>query len=291
MIKSMTGYGKSTFAVNNKNYTIEIKSLNSKQIDINTKIPPDLRAKELILRNLINKTLQRGRVDLYIEFEYFEQETIHQINTEAVKNYYNQITAITRELNIKNDNELLSTILRLPETFKKEKTDLDETEWNAIEKNIGKALEMLNNYRLHEGKALQKDINNRIQYIHGQIEAINEFEESRIIRIRERLAKELEAYINQEKIDSERFEQEIIYYTEKLDITEEKVRLSNHCKYFLKTLEEDTPVGRKLSFICQEILREINTLGAKANDANIQEVIVKMKDELEKVKEQVMNVL
>lgn len=291
MLISMTGYGKASCQVGNQRYNVEIKSLNSKQTDILLKLPQLLKEKELQIRNEIANRLSRGKIDVYFEIEKHEEDLGSVINPTIVKNYYTQLKKITSELNINNDDQLLSIIMRLPEILSKEKLELKEEDWKTISEAINSAIDSLIDYRIQEGKALQEDIIARINEIIDLIKAIEIFEPNRLTTIRNKINKSLNDTLSFESIDKDRFEQEMIYYFEKLDINEEKVRLKKHCDTFLLSIKEEEPVGKKLGFIAQEITREINTIGSKANDYDIQNTVIKMKDEIEKVKEQLMNVL
>jgi uncharacterized protein (TIGR00255 family) len=291
MIKSMTGYGKSIAETPQRKITIEIKSLNSKQMDLNSKIPWLYKEKELEIKSLISVKLDRGKIDLSIFCDNLDDEYIPAINKPIVKNYYNQLKEISEELNLDLNEHILSTILRLPETLKTEKHELDEEEWAFVKSQLIEAINMLDLYRIEEGNALEKDIRNNVARIVSSLENIETFEEGRIKKVREKLLSILNENVNSENIDKNRFEQELIFYLEKFDINEEKVRLKKHCEYFLESLETPSPNGKILSFITQEIGREINTIGSKANDASIQKLVVMMKDDLEKIKEQTLNVL
>jgi uncharacterized protein (TIGR00255 family) len=291
MIKSMTGYGKSIAETPQKKITIEIKSLNSKQLDLNSKIPWLYKEKELDIKSLISQKLERGKIDLSVFCDNLDDENIPVINKSIVKNYFNQLKEISGELNLDLNEHILSTILRLPESLKTEKHELDDEEWELIKRQLIEAINMLDIYRIEEGKALEKDLRNNLGRIISSLVSIESFEEGRIKKVREKLMAILNENINSENIDKNRFEQELIFYLEKFDINEEKVRLKKHCEYFLESLETPSPNGKILSFITQEIGREINTIGSKANDASIQKLVVMMKDDLEKIKEQTLNVL
>ncbi|MFW6221992.1 MAG: YicC/YloC family endoribonuclease [Bacteroidota bacterium] len=290
MIQSMTGYGRSVCKIGENQYSIEIKSLNHKQIDIGIKIPPYLREKEMIIRDLLLLHLQRGKIELYIGKESTEEGELY-INKQIVKGYYRQLEDISGELNITQQEPLLSAILKLPDVITKQSPQLEKEEWNKISESIEEAIQMLIEHRKDEGKAMEKDIRGRVRFIKEHIQEICKFEPRRIEKIRDRIRKSLNEFLDVTKNDNERLEQEIIYYIEKLDINEEKVRLENHCEYFSEILNLDEPVGKKLNFIAQEMLREINTIGSKASDSDIQKIVITMKDELEKAKEQIMNVL
>jgi len=291
MIQSMTGYGKATCDLENKKVTIEIKSLNNKQLDINFKVPFLYREKEPELRNNITKQLQRGKVDVFIYQEVLQSENVTKINPDIVKDYYEQIYNIAYDLNLKLSEQIFSSIIRLPDSLKTESQEMDEKEWAVINKCFSEAIKNLKEHRQQEGAVLEKDIIKRVKQILNYLTGIKKFEKNRIDNIKSKIVKGLETSddINIE-FDKNRLEQELIYYIEKIDITEEKVRLKNHCDYFLENIQSKDSIGKKLGFITQEIGREINTIGSKANDFNIQKLVVQMKDELEKVKEQIMNI-
>ena len=291
MIKSMTGYGKTEFEVENKKISIEIKALNSKQLDLNSRIPVLLRNKEFNLRKKISGELTRGKIDFNIFVEYIGTESSSTINEGAIINYYNQLSDLQKKLGVPVTEKTISTIMRFPDTLKTETKKLDEEEYKEISDHLTEVLEHVNQFRIQEGKALDKDIRSHIIQIQKLLEDIAPFESQRIETIKENLLSSLNNSGIKDQIDKDRFDQEIVFYLDKLDINEEKVRLANHCLYFLKTLDCNSPVGKKLGFISQEIGREINTLGSKANDSNIQHIVVQMKDALEKVKEQMLNVL
>lgn len=291
MIKSMTGYGKSVAETPQKKITIEIKSLNSKQFDLNARLPWLYREKENEIRNLISQRLDRGKIDLIISFDSMETEAVPVINKSVVKNYYNQIKELAGEIGIHSDGDLLSTILKFPDALRTEKPELQEEEWNLVTEKLIESIDQLNNYRIEEGKSIESDLRSCIARITGMLDEIRNFEGERIIRIREKLNASLLDNFNRENIDQNRFEQELIFYLEKLDINEEKVRLRNHCDYFTEKMDSPPPNGKILNFITQEIGREINTIGSKANDSSIQKLVVMMKDDLEKIKEQTLNVL
>jgi uncharacterized protein (TIGR00255 family) len=291
MIKSMTGYGKSIAETPLKKITIEIKSLNSKQLDVNTKLPWQYKEKEPEMKSIISQKLDRGKIDLSIFFDILDDENIPVINTSVVKKYFYQMKEISEELNLDLNEHILSTILRLPETLKTEKSELTEDEWELIKKQLLESINMLDLYRIEEGNALEKDLRNNLGRIISSLDSIEPFEEGRIKKVREKLLSILNENVNSENIDKDRFEQELIFYLEKFDINEEKVRLRKHCEYFIETLNTPPPNGKILNFISQEIGREINTIGSKANDASIQKLVVMMKDDLEKIKEQSLNVL
>jgi uncharacterized protein (TIGR00255 family) len=292
MIKSMTGFGKTEFEVGNKKITLEIKSLNSKQLDINTRIPAMYREKDIEIRRLISEMLTRGKVDFALYLDNLGTESTSRINAAIVKNYYSQLTAIHAELGLEINETIMDSIMRLPETVKMVYDELDETEWLVVRENLVKSLEDLNRFRDQEGLALKADIEANIANILDLLKQVEPFENQRMENVKTKIMDSLDALQLNGNLDKNRFEQELIYYMEKLDINEEKVRLANHCSYFTETMMDETePSGRKLGFIAQEIGREINTLGSKANESNLQRIVVQMKDNLEKIKEQVLNVL
>ena len=286
MIYSMTGYGKVVLELNSKTVRIEIKSLNSKSLDLNVRMPNDYRPKELELRKIIGSRLKRGKIDVsfYVDIEKAKNPT--KINTPIVKNYMDQLSNISgggRNL------DLLRMAIKMPDSISAEKEEIDEQEWSLIISGAEDALNKIENYRKDEGKALYSDFSNRLNNIKSLLKKAVEIDPERIKKVRERLTKSVLEL--KEKIDQNRFEQELIYYIEKLDINEEKIRLDNHLDYFFKTLNQNQSNGKKLGFIAQEIGREINTIGSKANYAPMQKIVVQMKDELEKIKEQLLNVL
>ena len=288
----MTGFGKATLELENKKISIEIKSLNSKQLDINTRMPNLYKEKDLVIRNEIKNKLERGKVELSIFIESVGTDKETKINKPIVEGYYKQLNELAQNLGIDIDKEpLLQTIVKLPDALKVEYQELDEEEWNLIFEGFKTALTEIMNFRSQEGKALQNDIFARIKNIENLLAEVPQFEDNRIETVRTRINDNLRDFVEKQNVDKNRFEQEIIYYLEKLDITEEKVRLANHCKYFIETSNAGNSEGKKLGFIAQEIGREINTLGSKANDSNIQKIVIDMKDELEKIKEQLLNVL
>jgi uncharacterized protein (TIGR00255 family) len=291
MLKSMTGFGKSVIEIENKKYIIEIRSLNSKLPDVNIKIPVFLRNKELSVRNQISKALERGKIDMVINFEANGTSNNFVINKDVVENYHKQLLMLNDKLNINSSGNLLEIIMRMPDTMKIEETEISESEWKTIENSVDKALAELNDHRENEGKALETDITGRVRLILEMAESTDVIEEARIKNIRGRLKQNLMEHFENNEYDINRFEQEMIFYLEKIDITEEKVRLKNHCMYFLEIVNNEQSQGKKLGFICQEIGREINTLGSKANDSDLQKIVINMKDELEKIKEQLLNIL
>lgn len=286
----MTGYGKAECEFPRKKITIEIKSLNSKQLDINTRLPNIYKAKDIEIRKLIAEKLVRGKVEMSLYFEQMGEETNASINQAVVKNYYEQLMSVYNDLGLAPGENMIHTIMRMPDAVKVGYDELDEEEWEMIADKINEALDSLNQFREQEGQSLEDDLRNQVAIILQLKEEVTPFEDERIDRIKSRISDALKDIKNNVQNDPNRFEQELIFYLEKLDINEEKVRLSNHCKYFLETLEEDTP-GKKLAFISQEIGREINTMGSKANHAEIQKLVIRMKEALEKIKEQSLNAL
>ncbi|WP_420321122.1 YicC/YloC family endoribonuclease [Flagellimonas sp.] len=285
MIQSMTGFGKHVVQLPSKKITIELKSLNSKNLDINARIPQFYREKELELRKMIADVLVRGKVDFGLYVEITGEETTAEVNQGVVKKYMQQLANITDG----DDLKLLELALRMPDTMKTEKGDIDETEYEAIKKAMKEALSEITNFRNEEGKVLETDFLGRLKKLNELLGEVKNMDPERLDTIRERLEKAV-ADLKVE-LDENRFEQELIYYLEKYDITEEKVRLANHLDYFESTLNSNDSNGKKLGFIAQEIGREINTIGSKANYAPMQQLVVQMKDELEKIKEQMLNVL
>lgn len=288
MIQSMTGFGKHTVELPNKKITIEIKTLNSKNLDLNARMPSQYREKELSLRNKISKSLQRGKVDFSLYAEVTGEETSSMINAVVVKNYISQLRAIP-ETGRKDDVELLKMAIRLPDALKTEREEVEEDEFTAIEEGVENALQEVTRYRLDEGKALEQDFVLRINNIKKILSEIIAIDPQRVEAVKERLRKGIADL--KESVDENRFEQELVYYIEKYDITEEKIRLENHLSYFTESLNSSDSNGKKLAFIGQEIGREVNTIGSKSNFAPMQKLVVEMKDELEKIKEQLLNVL
>jgi uncharacterized protein (TIGR00255 family) len=287
----MTGYGKAIAETPQKKITIEIKSLNSKQLDLNTKLPWLYREKEPEIRNIISQRLDRGKIDFSIFCDMLDNEVVTVINKSAVRNYYNQFKEIAAELKIDLDDQIFTAIMKLPDTLKTEKPDMSEAEWEIVRTQIIESVTMLDLYRIEEGNSIMADLKKCIGKILSLLDTVQTFETGRITKIREKLMSLLDENLGSEKVDKNRFEQEIIFYLEKYDINEEKVRLKTHCDYFIETINTSAPNGKILNFIAQEIGREINTIGSKANDASIQKLVVMMKDELEKIKEQTLNVL
>ena len=289
MLKSMTGFGKAECLLPAKKLTIEIKALNSKQIDTSTRLPAIYKEKDLMIRQMISRELERGKIECIFYYEMMEGAAA-SINTGVVKDYIGQLSQIREELQLENA-DLLSTVMRLPDTVISEKADKIDEEWEQISKALSEAIGEVNKFRIQEGTALEKDLREGIEQIQSLQKGIAPFEEERIVKLKERIRGNLDELGNGNEIDENRFEQEILFYLEKLDINEEQVRLTNHLDYFLEILQKGSPNGKKLGFISQEIGREINTLGSKANHSEIQRIVVNMKDELEKIKEQLLNVL
>jgi len=291
MIQSMTGFGKAVCELPNKKINIEIKSLNSKQLDLNTRLPNLYREKEIEIRSLLGKKLSRGKIDLSFYVEAATSDKITKVNQQVIANYYEQLQQVASNLKLDKSTDFLKVIMPLPDTVKIELAELDEEEWKAITVTLNEAISDIIDFRSREGSALEADIKQRITLIGQLLKEVPNYESQRIEKIKTRIRENLEELGQSNKIDENRFEQEIIFYLEKLDVTEEKVRLNNHLDYFMETMESGPSVGKKLGFITQEIGREINTLGSKANDADLQKIVIRMKDELEKIKEQILNVL
>ncbi|MDR0430885.1 MAG: YicC family protein [Tannerellaceae bacterium] len=290
MIQSMTGFGKVTAELPTKKVTVEIRALNSKQIDISTRMPSIYKEKEMEIRSQLLKALERGKIELNIQVENIGKEAITQINTNIVESYLTQIKDLSGKLGIALPSDWFTVLLRLPEVLRSEIAELDESEWNTIQQTIDDAISQLREFRIQEGSMLQKLFIENINNISSQLTEMEKFEPERIEKIKARILDNLDKVVSTD-YDKNRFEQEMIYYIEKLDVNEEKNRLVNHLKYFVSTMEEGHGQGKKLGFIVQEIGREINTLGSKSNHAEMQQIVVRMKDDLEQIKEQVLNVL
>lgn len=291
VLYSMTGFGRSEQTVGGKTFLVEVRSLNGKQFDLRINIPPLLKPYEFQIRNILNEQLQRGSVECTITLKQNGASKPVSINTELAKAYYKPVADLAQELNL-DASSVLSTLLKLPEVITPTTEVLSEEEWSSFEKVLRDALSLLNEHRKEEGKSLAADLVSRIEKIEQLQEEIKKIEPARREKIREGLVKVVEENVGKENYDKNRLEQELIYYIEKIDISEEQVRLKNHCDYFRQIMEEEDPSkGKKLSFILQEIGREINTTGSKAYDSQVQKSVVMMKDELEKAKEQVLNVL
>ena len=291
MIQSMTGYGKATAVFEGKKINVEIKSLNSKALDLSTRIAPLYREKEMEIRNLIARRLERGKIDFMLWIEKDAADTATPINASILESYYNQIRTIAQNTGIPEPTEWFPTLLRLPDVLNKvEIQELSDEEWKAVNQAIHEAIDHLTDFRKQEGEALARKFNEKLDNINTLLISIEPYETERVTRIRERITDALEKTLNVD-YDKNRLEQELIYYIEKLDINEEKQRLANHLRYFRETMNEGHGQGKKLGFIAQEMGREINTTGSKSNHAEMQNIVVKMKDELEQIKEQVLNVM
>ncbi len=290
MVRSMTGYGKAECEFSQKKVTIEIKSLNSKQMDLNTRISLLFREKDLEIRRELSEKLIRGKVDFILYTESLGDESATKINAGIVRSYYKQMEQISADLNIPLENSILQTILTLPEVVKNEREELNDQEWKSILEKISEAIDALDKFRIQEGSILKQDLISNVNSITTLLKEVEQYEVERLTRIKEKIFDGLRD-ISIEQVNENRLEQEMIFYMEKMDINEEKVRLKNHCDYFLETLELNEPVGKKLGFIAQEIGREVNTLGSKANHTEMQKLVIRMKDSLEKMKEQLLNVL
>jgi uncharacterized protein (TIGR00255 family) len=291
MIKSMTGFGKTKFETNNKVLNIEIRTLNSKQLDLNLRIPHLYKEKELELRALLGQKLVRGKIDLSINIEQSSIESVPHINHQLANQYYNQLKDLSKDLKIDAPGDLISILLKMPDILSSSKEELNKTEWESIIEGLKATIIKVDEFRSQEGSYLNTDFIERINKIKNLLVQVEPFEVARVPRIRERIYNNFTNFLDDVSKNKDRLEQEMIFYLEKLDITEEKVRLDKHCDYFLNTIELEENAGKKLAFIAQEIGREINTLGSKANDADIQTIVVLMKDELEKIKEQLFNIL
>lgn len=288
MIQSMTGYGKSVLQLPTKKVTIELKSLNSKTLDLNVRMPSYYKAKELDVRKKLAHGLVRGKIDFSIFVEMTADETSTVVNSGVVAQYMNQLRNVVQS-GTSDDVELLKMAVRMPDALKTEREELDENEWIAIDKHIDIALQEIIKYRTDEAASLEDDFKQCIAAIEGYLEEVKALDEERIAHVKVRLQKAIEEL--EVTVDQNRFEQELIYYLEKLDINEEKVRLANHLAYFLEELDSEESNGKKLGFIVQEMGREINTTGSKANYAPMQKAVIQMKNELEKIKEQILNIL
>ncbi|HEU4717380.1 MAG TPA: YicC/YloC family endoribonuclease [Bacteroidia bacterium] len=288
-MRSMTGFGKAVCELPQKKVTVEIRSLNSRQLDLNVRIPSLYREKEAEIRAAISKNVERGKVDFSIYVEASGESGSATINEELATAYHRELKKLSDAIGEKR-TDFLSLIIRMPDVLRNDRQELNEEEWEQVSAAVGQAVSAFNGFRDDEGKVLSGEFVQRIGIIRKKLEEIATLDPQRAANVRERLNKILSETTSAENIDKNRFEQELIYYLEKFDITEEKLRLSTHCDYFLETMKEPSS-GRKLGFISQEIGREINTIGSKANDAGIQKLVVQMKDELEKIKEQLLNVL
>lgn len=287
----MTGYGKAVKELPNKKISVEIRSLNSKQLDLAMRLPSFYREKELEVRSYLAQRIGRGKVDFAMFCETQQAERVARIDENAVKQYYQQLISISNGLGMEGVTDYMRIIMTMPDVVKVEQPELDETEWSEVMKCIEEAVDNFIKFREQEGLALEKDLRTRVGLIEKYSLEVPKYETERVNKIRQRIQSNLDEIIAKDKVDQNRLEQELIYYIEKLDINEEKVRLANHIKYFLETMENEPNPGKKLGFITQEMGREINTLGSKANQAEMQRLVVMMKDELEKIKEQILNCL
>ncbi len=291
MIQSMTGFGKATCEYGNKKIVVEIKSLNSKQLDISTRISGLYREKDIEIRNELSQKLERGKIDLSLYVDNSAKESVTQINQSVIEAYYQQIKTLSANLDIDVPANWFDVLLRLPDTMKTETLEMDDNEWLEIKKAIALAINQLTDFRIQEGKSLETVFNTKIQHIGQLLEETAPFEMERVEKIKSRLEENLIALSDKIDYDKNRLEQELIFYIEKLDVNEEKVRLRNHLDYFIETMQHEKSPGKKLGFIAQEIGREVNTLGSKSNQSEMQKIVVLMKDDLEQIKEQVLNVL
>ena len=286
----MTGYGKAEGVVESKKISVEVRSLNGKFLDCSLRVPGLYRQKEMLVRSKAAKEVVRGKVDISISYESLEGEQNFFINKRLLKNYYQGLSEVSDEFNISEEN-VLGTLMKMPEVMRSEKQKLSEGEWVGIEKLIDEALVSFNSFRLAEGEVLSNEVEGRVNEIASLLVQVEPFEQERIDTIKTRIKKNIDEIVSKEGFDQNRFEQELIFYMERYDITEERVRLKAHCEHFIKTMNDEEAQGKKLGFISQEIGREINTLGSKANHAEMQKIVVQMKDELEKIKEQALNIL
>lgn len=297
----MTGYGQAELNCKNATFSIEVKSLNSKQLDVHIKMPLSYREKEVDLKRLASEKLQRGKIEISIRRESMGSNFQYSLNKALIKDYYEQILDLKKDLGIKinswsfspfraNSTDIIPSLLKMPEVIQKKHQEKDLNEWRTILKGINKAIDNALQFRIQEGKYLESDIKSRIKTISSLLLKIAPFEKERIKKIKENLKKKL-SVIDTKILDENRFEQELIYYLEKQDIAEEQVRLDSHIKYFIETINDAESSGKKLGFISQEILREVNTIGSKASDSEIQKLVVQMKEEIEKIKEQLLNIL
>lgn len=291
MVQSMTGFGKATGEYNGKKIVVEIKSLNSKQMDISTRIMGVYREKEIEIRNEISQALERGKIDVSLYMENGGKEGVAQINSTLFESYYEQIKALAAQHSLEIPSNWFEIILRLPDVMKSETTELDENEWKMVKHLLSEAIRQLKKHRKEDGKSLERVFRERIIDINQLLVAIEPFENERVEKIKSRLEENLQNISEKFDYDKNRLEQELIFYIEKLDVNEEKVRLRTHLDYFIQIMGQEASPGKKLGFISQEIGREINTLGSKSNHSEMQKIVVLMKDNLEQIKEQVLNVL
>lgn len=290
MIKSMTGYGKKIVEFNNKKISVEIKALNSKQLDLATRLPGYFREKDIEIRNIIAQRLERGKIELQMFTENSDNGQNVILNKNLIKSYYNQLLDLKNELNV-TETDIFQLVFRLPDSLKSDREEFDENEWKVVSETINLVIDEVNSFRKQEGSAMATDLEKHVDRISELLSDVQKPETERLIKIKKRIRENLNEFVQANKIDENRFEQELIYYIEKIDISEEKVRLKNHCSYFKEIMKTQDSSGKKLGFIAQEIGREVNTLGSKANDTDIQTIVIEMKDELEKIKEQVLNIL
>lgn len=291
MLYSMTGYGRIVQEFEERTITVEIRSLNSKYLDVKPKLPQSYREKELDIRRIVGEKLRRGKIDILLEVRSVAGDNEFVLNRDVFKNYFHELQSVSEELNMPV-GDFLPAIVRLPNVVSSTQDVVDETTWHQVISVIKKTLDTLRKFRADEGKALAQDFGLRITHIQDYLQQIAPFEKKRIEKLQKRLRQTIDDSIAKDAVDENRYEQEVLYFLEKMDITEEKVRLTQHCKYFLQELNSKKEAkGKKLNFICQEIGREINTIGSKANSSDIQRLVVQMKDELEKIKEQISNIL
>lgn len=291
MIKSMTGYGKHVVNKDNMSVTVEIRTLNSKQLDLNLRVPQFLKDKEIEIRKLVTATLIRGKIDMLLQVDHSDTDTAPVIDKKIAMHYYSELKGLAESMGQSSFSDYLDIIVKMPDIFIQEEHDVDDSEVRIVFECLENALKAVDTARLGEGSYLEKDFVLRIGTILKLLEEVDNYDNKRVSKIRERILGNIQKFIGDPETDKNRLEQEIIYYIEKLDITEEKVRLKNNCNYFLENLDNEDSSGKKLGFITQEIGREINTLGSKANDSDMQKIVVLMKDELEKIKEQLFNIL
>ncbi len=291
MLRSMTGYGKAVRELDNLKITVEIKSVNSKQLDLNCRLPFVYNEKEPEIRSMVSRDAGRGKMFIGITRDYTGEEAGQMVNQQLALRYYRELSELTAKMDQKAEPDYLQAVMRMPEVLSHEEEELDENEWQALKKTISEALKSLDKYRSEEGRILEDDFRLRVSNIRKYLADIDPHERERMEQVKEKFNKELLDFIKNKTLDDNRYEQEVVYYLDKLDITEEKVRLKQHCEYFSETMDNNQANGKKLTFISQEMGREINTIGSKANHAEIQKLVVEMKDELEKIKEQLANIL
>lgn len=291
MIKSMTGYGKAVAEIQHEKLTVEIRTLNSKQLDINMRVPQSFREKEIELRALLRKQLYRGKIDFSISREHSKEAHGPVLNKMLARHYYSELKAFAEEIGTEENEHYLALITRFPDVFTTDETTFTEKDFSVLMDAVSEATNKVTLFREHEGHVLEKDFRYHISAILQLLTEVEPYEKARVEKVKERIMSGLNENISGVHYDKNRLEQEMIYYLEKLDVTEEKVRMKKHCDYFLEVLDLENNIGKKLGFVLQEIGREINTLGSKSNDADMQKIVVLMKDELEKVKEQMLNIL